>query len=211
MRSSHTTQVPFNNAATITHNVNLSFEIGTSHFHATGQKQAINTNETDRSSARDSSDDQNGKSNDISHGENHENRSGYSCSSMNDQGNPNGIRPENDCVNGIQGNNSHEFSTAELAIRRPVKVNGKPDGISHELWKSVIVNPAPVLLIHPQVARICDPADINTTMKIKTMLEESYPRSCVFSTAIRASEKNSDIDNEDWQHSNPTIPRERCA
>ena len=72
MCSSHTTQVPFNNAATITHNVNLSFKIGTSHFHATGQKQAINTNETDRSSARDSSDNQNGKSNDISHGENHE-------------------------------------------------------------------------------------------------------------------------------------------
>ena len=189
MRSSRTTQVPSTNPGNITHNYNLSFEIGTSHFHSSGERPNINANERDGSSARDSSEDQNGKSNDISHGENHEIRSGYSHSRMNSNGNPYGIRPENDCVNGIQGNNSLEFSPAEDAIGQPVKVDGKPKGKSPSPRKSEIADPTPVLLIHSEVVRYCKPEDINTTQKIQLMLQESYPPSSKNYKAINTSEK----------------------
>ena len=84
-------KVPSNNAANITHNVNLSFEIGTSHIYPNHKNgTAINdvkdgnnssapndTNENDHEDvkealARASSDEGNGKSNDISHGPTHE-------------------------------------------------------------------------------------------------------------------------------------------
>ena len=116
MQSSNTKQVPSTSAATITHNVSLSFNIGTSNIYSQGQRRNINTNEEDESLARASSEDRNGKSNDNRHGENYEMRSGYSNSNTNDRGNPNGIRQENDCVNGIQGINSLELLPGEDVI-----------------------------------------------------------------------------------------------
>ena len=190
MQSRNTTQVPSNQAATITHNVSLSFEIGTSHIHSQSlSRRNINTDEGDDSLDRASNEDRNGKSQDISHGENHDMRSGYSTSSTNDQGNPHGIRPENDCQNGIQGINSTKLSPGEELIRQPVKVKGKPKGISQSLRKSQIANPAPVILIHPEIVRYCKSADIDSDFKIKLMLQESYPSSGSFFKEVQESEK----------------------
>ena len=51
--------------------------------------------------ARAPNEDRNGKSQDIRHGQNHEMRSGYSSNRMNNLGNPNGIRYDNDYIDGI--------------------------------------------------------------------------------------------------------------
>ena len=42
MKSTQSTQIPSHRTATITHNVNLSFEIGTSHIHSTGTSRTLN-------------------------------------------------------------------------------------------------------------------------------------------------------------------------
>ena len=185
MQSTKTRQVPSNTAATITHNVSLSFNIGTSHIYSQDQSRNINTNEPDESLAHASSDDQNGKSNDIRHGENHEMCSGYSNSNTNDRGNPSGIRQENDCANGVQGINSIELSPGEDVIRQPVNVKGKPKGISQSPRKSTITNPTPVLVIHPEIVHFCNPKTIDSNRKINLMLQESYPSSRSFFEEVK--------------------------
>ena len=152
MQSSHAIVGPNNKAATITHNVNLSFEIGTCNIN-TGTSNGNNErNEIHDSSARGLNEDRYGKSaEDKSHVENHANRSGYSNSSIIDEGKPStGIRPVNNCENRIQGNESQDLSPGDEAIRQPVSVDGKPGGISHSHRKSMIAEPTPVLMIHPE-------------------------------------------------------------
>ena len=98
MSIDNTNKVPSNNATNITHTVNLSFEIGTSYIYPNDNNEAVledvkngvdarvqnDMNETvlkdvkDGVEARASNDDGNGKSNDISHGQNHKICSGYS-------------------------------------------------------------------------------------------------------------------------------------
>ena len=114
----NTNRVPLKNATTnITHSVNLSFEIGTSHIYSTDANEAVtedmkdglearvynDTNEDvkDGVEAHARNDDRNGKLKDIRHGQNHEMRSGYSSNRMSNLGNPNGILPGNECISGI--------------------------------------------------------------------------------------------------------------
>ena len=138
-------------AATITHNANLSFEIGTCHNNTRTSSGNNERNKIDDSSARVLNEDQNGKSEDKSHGENHSNRAGYSYSSTFDEGKPFGIRPVNNCANRIQVKQSKDYSPGDEAIWQPVSVDGKPGGISHSHRKSIIAEPTPVLVIHPEV------------------------------------------------------------
>ena len=102
-------------------NVNLSFEIGTSHIYPTDTNEtlledakdgveACTQNDTNKNlfedvkdgvEARARNDDRNDKSQDIRHRQNHEMRSGYSSNRMNNLGNSSGIRPDNECIAGI--------------------------------------------------------------------------------------------------------------
>ena len=121
MTTNNSNKVPSNNATNITHNVNLSFEIGTSHIYPNNNNEDVlddakdgqnssaqnDTNETkhedvhNRALARAPSDDGNGKSQDMRHGQNHEVRSGYSGNRMSNLGNPHGMHPDNKCIAGI--------------------------------------------------------------------------------------------------------------
>ena len=192
MKSSHSINGPSTEAARITHNVNLNFEIGTCNINSGPANRNNRRNEINESSARDSNDNQNGKSEDISHGENHDDRAGYSSSNTSDEGKPSGIRPINNCANRIQERQSNDYTPGDEAIRQPVKVDGKPGGISHSLRKSTLAEPTPVLMIHPECIRYCNPNDIDTQEKINLMLQPCYPKDDNrFSgyQAIQASEK----------------------
>ena len=92
MSINNTNRVPSKNTTNITHNVNLLFEIGTSHIYPTDTDKAVlkdmkdgvdtraqnDTNETvdedvkDGLDARTQNDDRNGKSHDIHHGRIHD-------------------------------------------------------------------------------------------------------------------------------------------
>ncbi len=107
----NTNKVPSNNSTNITHNVNLPFDIGTSHIYPNDNNEAVlkdvkdgknaraqnDTNETVRKDVKDGAearalnDEGNGSSSNISYGQNHGMRSGYSGNQMSNLGNPNGI------------------------------------------------------------------------------------------------------------------------
>ena len=168
LQMNNLSKVPSNTATNITHNVNLSFEIGTSHIHPTENNGTAikdvnndnnlsaqnDTNEpdhediTDGALARALTDEGNGKSNDISHGMNHEMRSGCSGNRMSNLGNPHGIRPDNDCVTEIQENISLDTTLGVEAIGQHVKTNGKPKGISHLTREPIIADPTPAPQIY---------------------------------------------------------------
>ena len=83
------------NAGTnITHNVNLSFEIGTSHIcngRTSRNRSSVKPNDGSGDCAR--NEDINGKPRGISHGNNHEMRSDYSGNVNRNIGNPDGKKP----------------------------------------------------------------------------------------------------------------------
>ena len=173
-------KVPSNTATNITHNVNLSFDIGTSHIHPSenngttiedviddNNSSAQNdTNEPDHEDITDGAmgrariDEGNGKSQDISHGLNHEMRSGCPGSRMSHLGNPHGIRPDNDCVAGTQEHVSSDTTLGVEAIGQHVKTNGKPQGISHAT-RMLIADPTPAPQIYSGVKRKGDSSHIN--------------------------------------------------
>ena len=116
MNSSHTIKGTSNKAATITHNANLSFKIGTCHNNTRTSSGNNERNKIDDSSARVLNEDQNGKSEDKSRCENHENRAGYSYSSTIDEGKPFGLRPINNGAIRIQVKQSKDYSPGDEAI-----------------------------------------------------------------------------------------------
>ena len=108
MSINNTNRVPSKNATNITHNVNLSFDIGTSHIHSTDTNEAVlkdveygvdtraqnDRNETVDKDVKDiledhaMNDDGNIKSHDIRHRQIHDVRSGYSRNCIHNLGNP---------------------------------------------------------------------------------------------------------------------------
>ena len=94
-------RVPSKNVATITHNVNLSFDIRTSHIYPTDTNKTVFEDVNDGVEVRTQNDDINGKLQDIRHEQNHKIRSGYSSNHKNYLRNPSGIRPDNKCITGI--------------------------------------------------------------------------------------------------------------
>ena len=112
------------NPTNITHIVNLSFEIGTSHIfrhnHGQDQHSTIQNGVDDRAQNGEG----NGKPQGISHGMNHEVRSGYLSNHTHNLGNPSGISPDNDVFAQIQEN-----SPGDEANQQNVKTIGKPKGL----------------------------------------------------------------------------------
>ena len=175
MRFNQDKSVPSKTATTITHNVNLSFEIGTSHIGLSETTQRITEEVQNGGEARASTEDINGKSQDISHGNNREMRSGYSSQDNSNLGNPHGIRPDLDCVGRIQEDISSDNSSGGEAIAQHVKTIGKPQGISHATRMAIIADPALVPRIHSGVKRTADTAHIDTNEKVLMLMHESYP------------------------------------
>jgi hypothetical protein len=179
-RMNNLSKVPTNAATNITHNVNLSFEIGTTHVNPTenngttiedvndeNNSSAENDmNEpdhedfTDGAMARTKIDEEDGKSNDISHGLINEMRPGYSGNRTSNLGNPHGIRPDNERIAGIQENISLDTTLGVEAIGKDVKTNVKPKGISHLTRMPIIVDPTPVPQIYSGVKRKGDSSHI---------------------------------------------------
>ena len=92
MSNDRRTKHPSNNGTNITHNVNLSFEIGTSHISNGETRENLNVKPNDGEDYRARNEDINGKPRGIRHGNNHEMRSGYSGNVNCNLGNPHGIR-----------------------------------------------------------------------------------------------------------------------
>ena len=159
--------------------MNLSFEIGTTHvtptenneiaiedvMNANNSSEHNDTNQSDREDINDGTlarariDEGNGKPQGISHGLNHEMRSGCPGSRTSNLGNPHGISPDHDCVAGTQ---EHVFSDTTLgveAIGQHVKTNGKPQGISHAT-RMPIADPTPAPQIYSGVKRKGDSTHI---------------------------------------------------
>ena len=180
LRMNNSSKVLSNTATNITHNVNLSFEIGTSHIYPRDNNGSVikdvnddnnssaqnDTNEPDHKDNTDGAmgrariDEGNGKLQYISYGLNHEIRSGCSGNRMSNLGNPHGIRPDNDCVAGTQ---DHVFSDTTLgveAIGQHVKTNGKPKGIRHETRMPIIADPTLAPQIYSGVKRKGDSSHI---------------------------------------------------
>ena len=180
LQMNQSSKFPSNTATNITHNVNLSFEIGTTHVNPTenngttiedvndanNSSQHNDTNESDHEDvtngalARAGIDEGNGKPKGISHGLNHEMRSGCPGSCMSHLGNPHGIRPDNDCVVGTQEHVSTDTTLGVEAIGQHVKTNGKPKGISHET-RMPIADPTPAPQIYSGVKRKGDSSHID--------------------------------------------------
>ena len=179
-RDQHSSRNPTN----ITHNVNLSFEIGTSNIfdHDNGQDKhnRIRNGVDDR--ARNG--EGNGKPQGISHGMNHEVRSGYSSNHTHNLGNPSGISPDNDLFDRIQEN-----SPGDEANRQNVKTIGKPKGISHASRLPMLVDPTPVYQIHKYVLETVNVDHIDTNEKMFLLMQESYPSSCDDYEIINKTEK----------------------
>ena len=180
LQMNNSSKVPSNTATNITHNVNLSFEIGTTHVNPTendgtaiedvtdanNSSEHNDTNESDREDINDGTlarariDEGNGKPQGISHGLNHEMRSGCPGSRTSNLGNPHGISPDNDCVAGTQ---EHVFSDTTLgveAIGQHIKTNGKPKGISHLTRMPIKADSTLVPQIYSGVKRTGDSAHI---------------------------------------------------
>ena len=188
LQMNNSSKVPSNTATNITHNVNLSFEIGTSHIHSTDNngtttEEKIDTNNSSRQNDMDESehedandgavaraltDEGNGKSNDISHGMNHEMRSGCSDNSMSHLGHPHGERPDNDCVAGTQEQLFSDTTLGVEAIGQHVKINGKPKGISHLTRMPIIADPTPVPQTYSGAKRKGDSSHIHRGNLIRT-------------------------------------------
>lgn len=181
LQMNNSSKVPTNAATNITHNMNLSFEIGITHVNPTenngttiedvnddnNSSRHNNTNKSDHEDINDGAldraltDEGNGKSNDISHGLNHEMRSGCPGSCMSHLGNPHGIRTDNDCVVGTQEHVSSDTTLGVEAIGQHVNKNGKPKGISHETRMPIIANPTPAPQIYSGVKRKGDSSHIH--------------------------------------------------
>ena len=136
MSMNNTNKVPYNNETNTTHNVNLSFEIGTSHIYPNDKNEAVladvkdgknartqnDINDTvhedvkDGAEARALNDEVNGSSNNISHGQNHEMRSGYSGNRMSNIGDPNGILHDNERISEIREKISSDTTLGEESI-----------------------------------------------------------------------------------------------
>ena len=113
-----------------------------------------------RALTRTRSDNGNGKSQDMRHGQNHEVRSGYSENCMSNLGNPYGMRPDNKCITGIQDQLSSDNTLGSEAIGQHVKTNGKPKGISHLTRMPIIADTTPVPQIYSGLKRKGDSAHI---------------------------------------------------
>ena len=146
MSNNWQTTVPLQNGTNITHNYNLSFEIGTSYIANDGTCENENVKQNDGSDDRARNEDTNGKPQGIRHGNNHEMRLDSSSNVTRNLGNPHGIRPANDNIARIP-----EETLGDEAIEQHVKSNGNPKGISHETWMPMIVDPILENLIHPNV------------------------------------------------------------
>ena len=80
-------------ATTITHNVSLSFEIGTSNISVPIRNDQGDPKQDGRQANHPQSDDRNGMSQDNSHGSNRDAGSGYSSGVCKILGHPNGLGP----------------------------------------------------------------------------------------------------------------------
>jgi len=184
MSNDRQTTIPSTNGTNITHNVNLSFEIGTCNVStgSTHTKQNVNLNNGEGNCAP--NEEINGKPQGISHGNNHEMHLGYSGNVTRNLGNPSRIRPENDNIARIQ-----EETLGDEAIKRHVNSTGKPEGISHETQTPTIVDPTHGNQIHDDVKLHTDMKYINFAKKLFLLLQELYPPSKIDYDVINKYEK----------------------
>ena len=112
-RQEQTTDSP--SATTITHNVSLSFEIGTSHISALIRNNISDTKQDDELGTRPQSDNQNGMSQDKSHGSNRDAGSGYSRDVREILGHPNGLCPVSNGVATVQEESSSDVLSGDEA------------------------------------------------------------------------------------------------
>ena len=138
IQSSHSSCILSNDAVNVTHNVNLSFEIGTSHIHASGSKSLQDDNVLSKKFACAHLDDENGKLQDKSHGNHQNGHSDFSTNCMNYLSNPHGMRQDNECFSGKQESQSNNNSPGFEAIGQYVKMNGKSKGKSHSIQRPII-------------------------------------------------------------------------
>ena len=184
MSNDRRTTIPSTNGTNITHNVNLSFEIGTCNISTSSSRENQNVNSNHDEGNRAPNEEINGKPQGISHGNNHEMRSGYSGNVDHNLGNPSGIRPENDNIARIP-----EETLGDEAIKRHVNSTGKPKGISHETRTPTIVDPTHGNQIHDDVKLDTDMKHINSAEKLFLLLQESYPSSKTDYDVINKYEK----------------------
>ena len=76
-------------------------------------------------------------------------------------GNPRGIRPDNECIVGIQKNISLDTILGEETIGQHFKKNGKQKGISHLTRMPIIADTTPVPQIHSGVKLKVNSSHIN--------------------------------------------------
>ncbi len=163
----------------ITHNVSLSFEIGTSNISAPTRNSRGGPTTDGGEATRPQSDDRNGMSQDNSHGSNRDAGSGYSSDVRKILGHPNRLRPVSNGVATVQEESSSDVVSGDEAHQQNVNLHGEPRGSCHATRLSTIADPTIGLQIHPFIRKTTKIIfeDVDTIEKENQLLQVSYPRS----------------------------------
>ena len=162
----------------ISHHVNLNFEIGTSNLCATDRLiDNENSEQQNDRVNRPRSENQNCVSRDTVHGGDHDAGSDYTSDNCEILGHPNGLRPVSNGIATVQEDSpSGGFSGVE-AKRQNDQFIGELKSSGHETRLSDTADPISWLKIHPYVRRNIDLNHIDTEEQEHMLLQVSYPRS----------------------------------
>ena len=164
---------------TITHNVSLSFEIGTSNISAPIRNDRSGPIHDGGQETRPQSDDRNGMSQDNIHGSNRNAGSGYLSDVCKILGHPNGLRSVSNGVATVQEEPSSDVLSGDEAHRQNINLYGEPKGSCHATRLSAIADPTIGLQVHPfirQTSKI-KLQGVDTNEQENPLLQVSYPRS----------------------------------
>ena len=162
----------------ISHHVNLNFEIGTSNLCATDRLIDHHNSEQQNDRVnRPRSENRNGVSRDTFHGGDHDTGSDYTSDNCEILGHPNGLRPVSNGIATVQGDSSSGGFSGVETKRQNDQFIGKLESSGHETRLSDTVDPISRLKIHPYVRRNIDFDHIDTEEQEHMLLQVSYPRS----------------------------------
>ena len=162
----------------ISHHVNLNFEIGTSNLCATDRLIDHHNSEQQNDRVnRPRSENRNGVSRDTFHGGDHDTGSDYTSDNCEILGHPNGLRPVSNGIATVQGDSSSGGFSGVETKRQNDQFIGELESSGHETRLSDTVDPISRLKIHPYVRRNIDFDHIDTEEQEHMLLHVSYPRS----------------------------------
>ena len=188
MQSSQSSCNP-SNAANVTHNVNLSFEIGTSHIHASGRNSLQDDSVSNEHVARAHFDDENGKPQGKSRGSHRNGRSGFSTNRVNYFGNPRGMRPNDDRFSRKQESQSNDNSSGSEAIGQYVNGDGKPKGMRHSQRRPIIADTTLEQRVSQDFSSVETSSVPSRRNKAEYFMQVHYPYWMTNSESIRKTEE----------------------